>query len=480
MPFIAILGLSEFSTRFVGALFGSLSIISVYFMVRKFTEETNPKINSENISLLSSFVLAVSPWHIALSRGAFEANLTTFFMATGVLLFLIGLKKSPYLYLSMLFFGLNLFSYHSARLVTPLIVLFLIVIFRKKVKSYPPYGIFAFFCILTFYIMVSGGSSRAADVAIFNPTDQWKAVADRRFEAVWLGLPDTLARIFSNKVIYVFVQFKHNYLTYLSSSFLFLQGAGEATYGMNPGRGVLYAFEIIFLVSFALSVIKSRSHFSLLLIFWVLVGFVPAALSKGNGFAANRAAVVMPAIQIMVAIGIVYLYESSLKYKKLIKYKSVLVSGIFALYAVSSISLLEDYFYHAPYRNASSMNYGWEEVTNFLTDNEENYENILVSRSFSESQIFIAFYLKKDPTKIQEESKNWLLYEQKKLPFLDQLGTYSMGKYTFKDINKDDLSNPKTLIISKPSDFPPTINPIKKVLYPNNREAFYIVEAELN
>ena len=62
-------------------------------------------------------------------------------------------------------------------------------------------------------------SARVADVSIFSPTDNWLGVATRRFEARALGLPDWIARIFSNKLVYSFSTFSQNYISYFSPIF---------------------------------------------------------------------------------------------------------------------------------------------------------------------------------------------------------------------------------------------------------------------
>src|SRR3990167_10476958 len=72
VPSIAIFGLNEFAVRFPSAFFGVLTVILVYLISRKIFE-------SEIISQIAALFLAISPWHLQFSRGAFEANLGLFF-----------------------------------------------------------------------------------------------------------------------------------------------------------------------------------------------------------------------------------------------------------------------------------------------------------------------------------------------------------------------------------------------------------------
>src|SRR5260221_7234695 len=128
VPSVAVFGLNETAVRLPNAVLGTLAIVVVYFLVYELFKE-------RKLALLSAFLLAISPWHIMLSRGAFEANLTTFFLPLGILLFLKGLKNSKYLVLSVIVFGFNLFTYHAARILTPLIVGFLVYIYQKELRD---------------------------------------------------------------------------------------------------------------------------------------------------------------------------------------------------------------------------------------------------------------------------------------------------------------------------------------------------------
>ena len=235
VPTVFLFGLNEFAVRLPNALLGSFSVIVVYFLVLKIFKK-------DNLALFAALILAISPWHIALSRGAFEANLTTFLMPFAIWMFYKGLTDRKYLLVSFITFGLNLFSYHSARLVTPLIVFYLIFAYLPTLKRRE--NILATVVIMGALLVAGvnllfGGGARASSVAIFNSQANWSAVADNRFGAVQVGLPDILARGFNNKVTFTLGRFVGNYLSYFSPQFLLSEGAREGTYGMVPGIGVI-------------------------------------------------------------------------------------------------------------------------------------------------------------------------------------------------------------------------------------------------
>ena len=84
-------------------LIGILSLFAI--------EEIVSKVADWKCSLLAMFLLAVSPWHIMLSRWALESNLVVGFLLFGLLFFIYGIEKQPFFILSAVFYGLSLYCY---------------------------------------------------------------------------------------------------------------------------------------------------------------------------------------------------------------------------------------------------------------------------------------------------------------------------------------------------------------------------------
>jgi len=123
IPSILIFGLNEFAVRFPSALFGSLTVLITYFLVKEIFPRKNFQFSIFNFQLITSFLLAISPWHLQFSRGAFEANLGLFLAVLGTYLFLKGLRRKALLPASAIIFSLSLYAYHSSRIFVPLLVL---------------------------------------------------------------------------------------------------------------------------------------------------------------------------------------------------------------------------------------------------------------------------------------------------------------------------------------------------------------------
>src|SRR3989344_2709498 len=134
---IKIFGLTAFAVRFPSAVFGVLTVLITFFLTQKIFYSLNTA-EKGTIGLLASFLLAISPWHINLSRAAFEANVATFFVVTGIWLFLGGTQgKRWWLSGAAVCFVLSMYTFNTPRIVSPLLVLalcggFLTFIFKRK------------------------------------------------------------------------------------------------------------------------------------------------------------------------------------------------------------------------------------------------------------------------------------------------------------------------------------------------------------
>lgn len=461
IPSVALLGLNEFSTRLPNVILGTLSVLGIYYMAKKLFPDR------KLIPIISAFVLALSPWHIQLSRGAFEANLIVFFLPWIIYFFWEG----KYLW-SAVFAAIVMYSYHTARYFMPflgiLLVLFKSVKLDKKLLTA---GIlFLVLSVPTLVSVLGVGKTRMSDLSIFSPTDNWAGVSDRRFEARLLELPDSVARIFSNKLTQTISNVSRGYLSYLSFDYLFINGAGEATYGMMPGRGVMYMFELIFIIFYLIILIKSKSKAMIFIGLLLLIAPIPAILAKSMGNAANRVAPMIPALVLMVAVGMDYLLESFKKY-----YQHILLV-ICTVYVVGLAFFAEDYFYHAPKLNAPAMSFGWKELMPRLAGLSRDYDEVYISRSLSEPQIFLAFYGQIDPKYYQNQARAWKDFDQKGFKFLDQYDGYRLGKYRIGNLDFGLARGQNTLLVGRPGDIPESMKYHFQIFYPNGQVAVQVSE----
>ena len=241
---------------------------------------------------------------------------------------------------------------------------------------------------------------------------------------------------------------------------------------MSPGVGLLYLIELPFFILGIVMALRQKSIS--FLVIWMLLAIIPASLAKGPGYAANRAAIMLPAVQILTALGLVSVYGILTN----IFNPRILSISLLVTLSLSFLFFSESYFFHSPNKNARSMSYGWKEAMVYVGDVEEQYGQIVVSKKFSEPQIYVAFFKQLDPKVVQEASRDWLRYEKEGKKFVDQLGEYSLDKYVFKNFNYDGEKGKNILLIGKPDDFPEKITIAYKVYYPDGKDAIWIVDAK--
>ena len=129
VPSIAIFDLTEFAIRFPSAFFGVLTVIVTYLLARKLFE-------NESIAQLSAFFLAISPWHLQLSRAAFEANVALFFSLSGIYFFVkFARDHRLWLVIAVLSFLAAMYTFTGQRLFIPLILVILAIQFRKELLN---------------------------------------------------------------------------------------------------------------------------------------------------------------------------------------------------------------------------------------------------------------------------------------------------------------------------------------------------------
>lgn len=115
IPFIALLGPRIWVIRLPQVIVACFTLWASYLLVKELI--------NEKAGLCALFLLAVSPWHITMSRWGLDANLAPGFLIFGLLFFVKGLEKSGYLILSALMYGLSLYCYATIWVIVPGILL---------------------------------------------------------------------------------------------------------------------------------------------------------------------------------------------------------------------------------------------------------------------------------------------------------------------------------------------------------------------
>ena len=447
IPSIKVFGLTPFAVRFPNAIFSIFVLFLTYLVSQQLFK-------NKNISLLATFLICISPHLLPMSRIALEANLTVVLTLLGFYLYL------SFPALSAILFGLTFFTYHSSKIFTLFIILAL-VIFHKKISK-------IFVIVLSVFLLIlflNNQSARTGDIIITHPTDNWSGLSSDQYEITQNGSPRILTRLLNNKITYTGRIFLQNYFSYLSPQFLTTIGAGETTYGMIPGFGIIGYIASIGLIYAIYFAIKHKSNRALNLLFIILL-FCPAipALAKGS-YSANRISIISPFIQIIAAYGLFTLFKN-----KLIKYVLIV------LLVLESSYFLQTYYFRSNQILSNGMLFGHQEAINYLKQFPD--QTIIYSRKLSEPQAYVAFFEKIDPALTQKDFSNI----KKDFTFLDQVGEYRLKNYIFKNIDYvKDSQLPNTILVGRPNEIPED-NVDVTIFYPSatNREPAIVIHHETN
>ena len=352
-----IFGLTPLAVRLPAVIFGLLSIIGLYLLVLKLT-------SNKLLSLISSFLFAISSWFFIFSRTGYEAvaGLSFFIWATyfGILSF----KKKWFFIFSTLFFILSYYSYNSFRVLTPFVLIPLLVFsfYKKKFAEVLISIIILAVSIIPIYKLYTkdSGLSRLQTVG-------------------------TKSSIISN------------YIKNFSPEFLFVKGDSNPR-SQIPGNGELYYLDAMFLLLGILYILKSKNYKFYAILGILLIAPIPAAITKENPHAL-RAILMSPILSVICAMGIYY-FSSFFT-----KNKNILLTIIIVFYVLT----FEGYIYKfgTEYNNLSRSAWQYEYKQIF-----ENQKEGCVSDEFAQPYIFALFYHKVDPyyfrqTKILNKVSDW-------------------------------------------------------------------------
>jgi 4-amino-4-deoxy-L-arabinose transferase-like glycosyltransferase len=456
MPFIKVLGLNAWGVRLPAALAGVAAVYLAYLIGRK--------LYGDKVGLWAALFLTVSPWHLMLSRPAFEAGVALALVLGGIYLML----KDKTVW-AALPFGIALHTYHSAKLVIPFVFLYLGYQSYKKLgikKLLIASVILGIFALPIATDLLSGKSQkRYSQVGITTDAELVERFYKYR-DTFPLG--DLGNKIVWNKYSFLFAKGFSNWTSYLSPHFLLGSESIRAQHSI-PFRGVLYFTEFALMVFGLITLFKKEKGVARYLpIIMIVVAFIPPALTK-DPYHVLRSILTLPWWQLLAAVGLVELTKSKFKYLKI----------VYLLLLIEILTFIFLYFAWYPKAFARDWQYGYQQATEYLQEHDSDYDQIVFTKTYGEPQIFLAFYSQLDPRIYQEASQHWLTYEDQGFPWLDQLPSYTLGKYTFQNIRyMGTPRNSKILYVGKADDFWSDTHILEKLDFPDKTNAFTITDGQ--
>lgn len=462
VPFIKVFGLNAWGVRLPAAIAGILAVYLTYLLGKK--------LYSDKVGLWAAFFLAVSPWHLMLSRPGYEASVALMLLLLGIYTLLLAIDSRTFKYwiISGVAFGLGPHTYNSAKVVVPLIVILLVWQLRKRIifRGLAVFGLVLLLFATPLLIGLVSGKSQERYKQVGITTDAELTTNFYEYRKTFPA-PAFLNRLIFSKYSYFVVKGVENWVSYFSPTFLLTEGGPRPQHNI-PYRGVLYFSEII-LIFYGLSSLKKYSGIARSLPFILIsLGFIPAALTK-DAFHVLRSIMTLPGWQLLAGLGIVNLQNTRFKYLRFVYWLLIIEVVIFVM----------TYFLWYPKAFAKDWQYGYSEAVKYAEAHKDKYNNIIFTKWYGEPQLFLAFYGKLDPSIYQQENIKLKRYEELGLPWLDQLDVYKIGKYSFQSVDwKGPGDNKNTLYVGKSDDFWVDTVYAKQIKFPDGTTAFNLVEGQ--
>lgn len=460
VPFVAALGLNEWSVRLPSAVAGVISVYLIYLIVFELFKD-------KKLSLISAFVASVTPWLIYFSRGAWEVNLSLALTLAGIYFFLKSVQSTKYIVHSTVVFALTLLSYQGAKLSTGIVVLILGVLYWKEIvkfdrkKLFLGLGLGLVIALPIFISIFQGQAGRLQVFSVFSysrPLEELSKFQDKYYY-YFHSEPLNFARGILGR-----------YFNHFSGKFLFFEGDFANPRHSAPNSGMLLLSDLVILLLGFVFILQSKilnRKSVLFVLLWLILAPLPAVLSRDQVHAVRSFNMAIPLV-VILALGLAEILKN---------FKIFLL-----FYFLSFIYFIDSYFIHLSSHDSRLWEYGYKQIVETVTPIQGNYKTIKVQQSFAQPYIFFLFHQKYDPAKYQKVAQLAVADSVKDVGYVLKLDNIEFSPIDWS-INRGESG---TLFVADSVRIPPQdskdenlFKVISEIKYLNGRDiAFRIVEVK--
>jgi len=439
VPFVALFGLTVFGVRAAAATWGLLTVLFTYRLARDML--------GRRTGLLAAFMLSISPWHLSFSRSEREAAVAIFTVVLGTwcIWHWLRTQRRAWLIGAALVFGLSLYTYNTLLAFTPLMLavyslLTARILWQQKQTV-----------MLAAIILVLVAAPLLYALAT-NPQSQ------NRLNAVFLLHPGEPV---GESLIII-----RQWLGHFSPDYLFIRGDAHLVLH-SPGSGQLYGVDALLLPLGMLGVFwtSKNRRAGLLLITWIALGAVPAALTVQEMGTAHslRGMLGLPAFAILSAQGATTLWNAHRIRPRL---RAALLGALVGLLVWNGGTTLQYYFVVYPVQAAPAYEFGIREAVSYITAHEDEYDTIVLTNWISQPHIFVLFFQRYDPRRFQAGPVEYSSKLSAKVKRWD--------KYVVGDVDKLYAQLEHGLFVARPHMLA-GIEPVRVIFNPDGSPAFKII-----
>ena len=455
VPSVALFGLNEFSIRFPSAFFGVMTVVLAYLIAKRLFQ-------NEIISLFSALFLAISPWHLQFSRGAFEANLGLFFSTLGIYLFLKFAKdKSYYLLFSAFAFLAAMYTFTGQRLFIPFLLVILVIQFRERILAnfrivvlIAIISSLLFWPLFTFTAKTIEGKLRFNEVSIFK---ELKPINDSiRYREIdhfsWWS--DSI----HNRRLFYAHEYLVHYFDAFDPGFLFSKGDVNPRLSVQE-VGELYLIDLPLILAGIYFLFSQKNKYRWLIIGWLLISPLGPATARETPHAL-RMIHILPTYQLISAFGLYYFYKA-------VKFKKLFISFIFLLLISNFIYYLHMYYLHCPKKYSGEWQYGYKQAVEIAKFYYSEVDNVIITKYLGRPYIYFLLYNKYDPKLFWQTAK----ITRDQFYFLDVEG---FDKFSFTNDQSESNFKGKTIFIVSTGELPTDAKKVASIYNLRGDQAFEV------
>ncbi len=481
----------EYQVRAGAAFAGVMVVILAMLLAYQLT-------GKKMASVITGLVFAFSPWQIQFSRMAFEAifMLMIFLASISVFLYWQSSKKRWAFFLSAVLLGLNIYTYRTMSLFSPLIVIVLLIIYFREfwkegiVRIATWLIIFSAMTLPFIYstTIASPDQTRIGQISVFSdPTTPIKIIRGREVDSNDFGNPEIgkksvwWARFFHNKAVSYLTAFGSNYYQNFSSDFLFLTGDPNGRHSPSNSGELLFVDAIGLLIGLGVVFTRTKHKKYRLLVALLVLAPVPSDLTIDGANHASRLMTLAGPLLLIVGLGYTEIFTWLEKNKKF----RLGIPILFLVWLTAVVFYLQNYFVHYPIESAKQFGYGYKQAIQKISILKNQYKLVRLTRLNDVPMLYYFFWSNTPPKDVQSYGSEFDANIQKNMP-LDAVKPFDRVGLpcTFDQIKN---LNPETIymlgFVDLPLDFrsadrdgvPTGIKLLDVIKYPDNEVAYYLI-----
>lgn len=403
VPSVAIFGLNEFATKLPAAIFGTMTVVALYYLCQEIFKR-------RGVALFSAFFLSISPWHILMSRVALEPVTFPFFFLLGWFLVERGINKSKSYLICAGIANLagSMYSYQTGIMFTPIFLFTWLLTkrdyFRNHIKTLAAALTIAFTLIIPL-----------ASLYLKNP---------QRMLGHYGELSSYISPILKTKIATYLV----NYALHLNPSTLCL----------------LYFAPVLFLAGKGtLRMLRERSNVSSILYFFLSL-LPPSFVISGFAPYPTRSIGMIGFVEMFAGVGLYQMLRHDSTESRVRK----LSSGLFLIITNAIFLLLIGFPKYL--QGFLWLQQGFKETIREVGSLKDSYQKVIFTDKANQPFIYVLFYEKYPPEKFLTNTVN-RSYISKSNPYERVM---RFDKYKFCNINKCYKKNKNLLYVARSDEKP--------------------------